>query len=88
FHVNFELEPNSKVALRSTPLDDLYVVLTGWQPDGSASFFIFVNPLVVWLWIGGVVLLLGALVVLWPDADPAYALAARPVVGGMAHEAI
>jgi cytochrome c-type biogenesis protein CcmF len=88
FHVNFELEPNSKVALRSTPLDDLYVVLTGWQPDGSASFFIFVNPLVVWLWIGGVVLMLGALITLWPEAEPAYALAVRPVGGGISREAI
>jgi cytochrome c-type biogenesis protein CcmF len=88
FHVNFELEPNSKVALRTTPLDDLYVVLTGWQPDGSASFFIFVNPLVVWLWVGGVVLLLGALITLWPEAEPAYALATRPVGGGVSREAV
>jgi cytochrome c-type biogenesis protein CcmF len=88
FHTNFELEPNSKVALRSTPLDDLYIVLTGWQPDGSASFFVFVNPLVVWLWIGGVVLLLGALVTLWPEAEPAYALATRPSVGGVSVEAM
>ncbi len=87
FHVNFELEPNSKVALRTTPLDDLYVVLTGWQPDGSASFFIFVNPLVVWLWIGGVVLLIGASITLWPEAEPAYALAIRPVVEEMSREA-
>jgi cytochrome c-type biogenesis protein CcmF len=87
FHTNFELEPNSKVSLLSTPLDDLYVVLTGWQPDGTASFFVFVNPLVMWLWIGGVVLFLGGLVTLWPEGEPAYALATRPAPGGAHAEA-
>ncbi len=86
YHVNFELEPNSKIGLRSTPLDDLYVVLTGWQPDGSASFFIFVNPLVFWLWVGGVVLMLGGLVTLWPEAAPARVLAVRPARGGVRAE--
>jgi cytochrome c-type biogenesis protein CcmF len=81
YHVNFELEPNTKVALLTSARDDLYVVLSGWQADGTASFFIFVNPLVVWLWIGGVVLLLGSLVTLWPEAEPSYVLAARPVLG-------
>lgn len=87
YHVNFELEPNTKVALVSTPRDDLYVVLSGWQADGSASFFIFVNPLVVWLWIGGVVLLLGSVVTLWPEAEPVHVLAARPTLGGVRVEA-
>ncbi len=88
YHVNFELEPNSKVALLSNPRDDLYVVLAGWQTDGSASFFIFVNPLVFWLWIGGLVLNLGALVTLWPEAEPAYATAPQTsAVGGRRIEA-
>ncbi len=87
FHVNFELEPNSKVALRSTPRDDLYVVLSGWQPDGSASFFVFVNPLVFWLWIGGVILMIGGLITMWPDALPAYAVAPRPVRAAVRAEA-
>ncbi len=88
FHVNFETEPNTKVALRSTPLDDLYIVLAGWQPDGSASFFIFVNPLVFWLWIGGAVLLAGALITLWPDREPARVPVLRPVGEGVRVEAI
>jgi cytochrome c-type biogenesis protein CcmF len=87
YHVNFELEPDSQVALRSTPLDDLYVVLTGWQTDGSASFFIFVNPLVMWLWIGGVVFLLGALITLWPEGQPVHAVATQPSLAGARVEA-
>ncbi len=88
FHVNFETEPNTKIALLSTPLDDLYVVLAGWQQDGSASLFIFVNPLVMWLWVGGVVLLVGALITMWPDAEPARVPVARPVREGARVEAI
>ncbi len=82
FHIHFETEPNTKVALQSTPLDDLYVVLAGWQTDGSASFFVFVNPMVMWLWIGGLVFLFGGLITLWPDAEPARALALRPGLEG------
>ncbi|HEX5416022.1 MAG TPA: heme lyase CcmF/NrfE family subunit [Chloroflexota bacterium] len=82
YHINFELEPNTKVALVSSPLDDLYVVLAGWQTDGSASFFIFVNPMVMWLWIGGIVLLLGGLITLWPERAPSRVLSVRPARGG------
>jgi cytochrome c-type biogenesis protein CcmF len=66
FHRNFERQPSTQVAIRTTPAEDLYVVLGGWETDGSASFLVFVNPLVVWLWIGGIVALAGTLVAMWP----------------------
>ena len=47
------------VAISTTPLADLYVVLAGTSPDGSASFRVIVNPLVTWIWAGGVILILG-----------------------------
>jgi cytochrome c-type biogenesis protein CcmF len=87
FHANFETEPDSKIALLSSPLDDLYVVLAGWQQDGSASFFVFVNPLVSWLWVGGVILLLGGLITLWPEGEPARALVTEPGRGRVRAEA-
>jgi len=35
--------------------------------DGSATIFKFiVNPLVTWMWIGGLIALMGALIALWP----------------------
>ena len=39
---------------RSTLRDDLYVLLVDWEPvsSGGATFKIYVNPLVNWLWIG------------------------------------
>jgi len=47
------------VAITTTPLADVYVILVGSNPDGSASFRILINPLVSWIWAGGGLLLLG-----------------------------
>ena len=47
------------VAISSTPVADVYVVLVGITADGSASFRIFVNPLVAWIWAGGAIIILG-----------------------------
>jgi cytochrome c-type biogenesis protein CcmF len=33
----------------------------------AASFKVIVNPLVTWIWIGGLIALLGAIVALWPS---------------------
>ncbi|MDQ6670827.1 MAG: cytochrome c biogenesis protein CcsA [Chloroflexota bacterium] len=88
FFDNFPQQPSTRVALRSTPLEDLYVVLGGWEGDGATarvSVAVFVNPLVSWIWAGGVLLLLGTLVTLWPAAAVSprrvTATVARGVVG-------
>ena len=49
------------VAISSSPIADVYVVLAGTNSDGSASFRIFVNPLVTWIWAGGAIIILGVL---------------------------
>jgi len=60
-------QPTSEVGLRMSATEDLYVVLNGWDNGGTkATFSIFVNPLTVWLWIGGLVLVFGTFVCLWP----------------------
>jgi cytochrome c-type biogenesis protein CcmF len=70
-------QPVSEVALRSTLKEDLYVALTGWEDASQRiALEVIVSPLVVWIWIGGVVLLLGAVIALWParrreGAEPA-----------------
>ena len=70
FYRGFERQPSTRVGIRTTPFDDLYVVLAGWEADGSASFMVFVNPLVIWIWLGGIVCAAGALVALWPQPRP------------------
>ena len=56
----------TEVAIRTSLKEDLYVILSSFAEDGSATFQILINPLVVWLWIGGGLLLLGATVGIWP----------------------
>src|SRR5439155_24307307 len=61
-------EVTSRVAIRSTLAEDLYVVLAGDdQESGKAIIQVFINPLVAWVWIGGVVMLLGTLLALVPS---------------------
>jgi cytochrome c-type biogenesis protein CcmF len=52
--------------------DDFYVLLVDWQPISSqgATFKIYHNPLVNWLWLGGFVFIFGTMVAAWPDRDP------------------
>ena len=55
----------------SRPLkEDLYIILAGWDADGTATFKVLVNPLVIWMWIGGVVLLIGGIIAFWPETRP------------------
>ena len=60
----------TEVAIRSTLQEDLYVLYQGIDKrDGKevALFHIYVNPLVIWVWIGAWVLTLGTIVCMWPD---------------------
>lgn len=57
------------VADHTTPLWDLYVVYEGENQDNGLPILkAFLNPLVMWIWIGGIVVLLGTLVALTPKA--------------------
>jgi len=74
FFDNFQNQPSTKVGLRSSPVEDVYVVLAGWDGEEGAarvSVAVFVNPLVSWIWTGGLLLLIGALISLWPAVQPA-----------------
>jgi cytochrome c-type biogenesis protein CcmF len=51
----------TRVAISTTPVADVYVVLAGAGDGGSASFRVFVNPLVSWIWAGGAIIILGVL---------------------------
>ena len=52
----------------STLAADFYVLLVGWEPMGasSATFKIYINPLINLIWWGGIVLILGTLIAAWP----------------------
>lgn len=65
-------QPMTIPGVRSTWENDLYVLLLDWQPIStqSATFKVYNNPLVNWLWAGGFVFILGTLVAAWPDRRP------------------
>ncbi len=61
--------PTSEVGLHMSPIEDIYVVLNGWDNGGaSATFTIYINPLTAWMWVGGIVLVIGTLIAAWPHA--------------------
>lgn len=61
-------QPVSHVAIRRSLKEDLYVVLAGQDPKtGKAVIEVYVNPLVVWVWIGGIVMVLGTLIAMIPS---------------------
>ncbi|MEW6272935.1 MAG: heme lyase CcmF/NrfE family subunit [Thermodesulfobacteriota bacterium] len=69
-------QPTTEVSIWSTLGADLYVVLGSYDPPTKLAVFqVFVNPMIAWMWIGGVVLALGTGVCMWPS----YAERAVPV---------
>jgi cytochrome c-type biogenesis protein CcmF len=74
-------QPTTEVALRSTLREDLYLVLGSYDAQsGRATLQVFVNPLVMWLWLGGFVIVLGTAIVMSPTAAEQRALAAALAV--------
>jgi cytochrome c-type biogenesis protein CcmF len=63
--------PTTEVAMLHTLWDDLYVVVGQINPQTKlATFQLHVNPLVSWIWFGCMVLILGAIVCMWPELQP------------------
>jgi cytochrome c-type biogenesis protein CcmF len=65
-------QPMTIPGVRSTWEDDFYILLVDWLPVTSegATFKVYRNPLVNWLWLGGFVFILGTMVAAWPDKEP------------------
>ncbi|HEX5970426.1 MAG TPA: heme lyase CcmF/NrfE family subunit [Gemmatimonadaceae bacterium] len=63
-----QFEPSTEVGIRTSAKMDLYIVLAGVR-DETAELRISFNPLVVWVWIGGMVMAIGGLIVMWPQAE-------------------
>jgi cytochrome c-type biogenesis protein CcmF len=62
------------VANYSTPAWDLYVIFAGSDPATRQPVVkAFLNPLVMWIWIGVVVTIFGTLIALVPNLSAALA---------------
>jgi cytochrome c-type biogenesis protein CcmF len=72
-------QPMTEVGIRSTPVEDLYLILSAiddtnaaLNADSSAQGIdlqVLVKPLVGWIWYGTLVLTVGSLIGLWPSAE-------------------
>jgi cytochrome c-type biogenesis protein CcmF len=60
-------EPSTAVGIRSDLREDLYTVLAGVVNGTEQAVYRFtINPLVWWVWYGGMIVALGGLIVMWP----------------------
>jgi cytochrome c-type biogenesis protein CcmF len=82
-------QPTTEVAIRPTLRDDLYVVLGSYdEPSGLATLQVFVNPLLSWLWIGGLTLVLGTCIIMAPNPAERRALALAGAQAEISGEAV
>ena len=64
-------DPIGTPSIRIGAFKDLYSSVLDISADGSrATFRFFLNPGVLWLWIGGAVMVLGGLLAVWPGRRP------------------
>ena len=73
FYPTFRIA-STKGAIRSTPIEDFYIVPSEFGADDQAVFRVLINPMVWWMWASGPVMVLGILVGLWPARQPAPAV--------------
>jgi cytochrome c-type biogenesis protein CcmF len=73
-------ETSTEVGIKRAWNEDLYVILAGiddangvvqgTNPRPVTTFRVLINPLVPWLWFGGLIMAIGTLIALWPSALP------------------
>lgn len=77
-----EQQPSTIPSIYSTWFEDIYVILSAIETDGSATIKIYRNPLVNWIWVGAIVFVLGGLAILWPHPPRSPSTTARPNTTG------
>jgi cytochrome c-type biogenesis protein CcmF len=76
-------ESGTMVAIYSTLREDLYVVYAGINPSNNLpTIHAFINPLVKWVWWGGMVLVMGTIVALLPNRAAVVVLAKAEAPAG------
>ena len=61
-------QPHSELDIYSTIQKDIYSIFSGYDAQKNIGYFkIMINPLVNWVWIGGVLMVIGSLFAFWPS---------------------
>ena len=66
---NPTFQPSTEVGIMSGLRQDVYVVLAGVTGEDTAELRVTFNPLVWWGWYGGMIMAIGGLIVMWPQAE-------------------
>jgi cytochrome c-type biogenesis protein CcmF len=81
-------QPIPTPSVRSRPSGDVYLTLMSFSNDGSsATIKVFLEPLVPWIWVGGLIVCFGAIISMWPTARLRAASAADSPRPGMSSAA-
>ncbi len=55
-------------AIRTRPAEDIFVGLSEYNREtGSATLRVLIHPLILWIWVGGGLVLGGAMIAFWPE---------------------
>jgi len=60
-------QPTTEVAIRSTLLQDLYVTMPGIGRGDEITLKVAVNPLLIWIWFGSCLMVLGGILAIIPS---------------------
>ena len=61
-------QPHSELDIHSTIQKDIYSIFSAYDAQKNIGYFkIMINPLVNWVWIGGVLMVIGSLFAFWPS---------------------
>ncbi|MEZ4335243.1 MAG: cytochrome c-type biogenesis CcmF C-terminal domain-containing protein [Sandaracinaceae bacterium] len=71
--------PTTEVAIETSPLRDLYVIMSSVDPGTRRGTFRVINrPMVMWIWLGGGILLFGVFIAALPKLSEVLASAEAP----------
>jgi cytochrome c-type biogenesis protein CcmF len=74
------MQPMTIPSANSTIAEDFYTLLVNWEPTSadSATFRVYLNPLMNWIWAGGIVFIIGTLIAAWPESERKRVTVQRP----------
>jgi len=59
-------ETQTQPAIVASLQEDLYVIIAGWEPNfETVTFRAYVNPMIAWLWLGGIGMVVFTFVAAW-----------------------
>jgi cytochrome c-type biogenesis protein CcmF len=66
YYVNAK-QPTTEVSIRSTLVEDLYVTMPGIGKGNEITLKVAVNPLLIWIWFGSGLMVLGGILAIIPS---------------------